>query len=276
MNFEKDRIALCIPVRGLLHETKGIWGIFAHTFPGSVYVTDALEEEEVERFLRSLFGRRLKYIPSRGKSMIEALNLLLQEVEEDIVLYSHNDVYLYGNWLSLVRVGFEERKIGFVCAFGSRGTLPGGGRIDTMSNMIEAELHGRRSFEMEYVTHGDGFFLGFRRKALEEVGGFDEKTYVRFHGYDRDICLSLLEKGWLGRYIPIICHHRSGLTSCSPEYQEYVNRLRGVKRGGDKMDHDENLFVSFNRKWGNKLPVMVDGKTGEFIEAGEWGCKKWR
>lgn len=270
----KKTMALCVPVRGRLSETKGVWGLLRTTFEGEVFVSDALEDCETEVFLRRLFKRDLVYIKSGGKEFLQQMNALVEAaLKHDILVFTHNDTYLYSGWQELTFKAFEEERVGFVAAFGVRGTLPGGGRIDSMSNMVEAELHGRRSLRFEYVTHGDGFFLAFRKEALEATKGFDTR-YKRFHFYDRDICLSILEKGYIGKYAPIFCHHRSGVTACSSDYQEYVNQIRGVKEGGDKLDHDENMKI-FDEKWAQKLPVMLD-ENGEFIEGGFWKCKKWR
>lgn len=264
--------ALCIPVRGQLHETKGVWGLFKAGFSGEVYVVDALGDKETEVFLQHLWGQDLIYESLKGESFFVQLNVLWQNAQQhDILIFAHNDTYLYGNWQKEVEEAFQNKEVGFICALGVRGTLLDGGRIDVVSNMLEAELHGRRLLKQMFVTHGDGFFLAFREKALEDVKGFDAYTYKRFHFYDRDICLSILQAGYKGLYVPISCHHRSGLTACSSEYQQMVNRVRKVKTGGDKLDHDENM-QAFNEKWADKLPVMVDEK-GEFI-GGDF--KKWK
>lgn len=274
------RFAFCVPVRGYIHETKGVWGLlyselrFYFDGKAKVYVADALEDTETEVFLKKLFEDKLKYLRVKDKCFIEQANALLGEVEEEIVCFSHNDVYFYEDPLKWVKLAFKDEEVGFAAAFGVCGTMWGGTRLESCSNMLEAELHGKRVLEMGYITHGDGFFLSFRKEALEKVGGFDER-YKRFHYYDRDICLSILDKGYKGVYLPIFCHHRGGITSCQPEYQEWVNNLRGVEKGGDLLDHQENMLI-FNHKWEKKLPVMVDFKTGEFYEGTQFSFKKWR
>jgi len=252
-----------------------VHGLLASGFTGKVYIADTLPESDSETFFRKVYKRRVSYYPLPIETtLIEQLNFLWQKTDADIVAYTHNDVYLYGNWQEQVTAAFEDERVGFVVALGCRGTLPGGGRLDIMSNMLEAEIHGRRSMTPAFVTHGDGLFMAFRRKALEDAGGFSTR-YLRFHFYDRSICLSVLNAGYLGRYVPISCHHRSGVTACGNEYQNYVNRIRGVSEGGDAADHNTNMRL-FDEEWAAKLPVMVDGVTGEFLEGGEWNLKKWR
>jgi len=274
--MEQLTTALCVPVRGQLNETKGVHGLFNDYFMGKVYIADSLPTSESENFFRKLYGRRLKYLSMEGSFILNQLNSMWKEASEDIVIYTHNDVYLYGDWETQVKDAFANPEVGFVAAIGMRGTLAGGGRLDIMSNMLEAEVHGRRSTKEEFITHGDGFFLAFRRKALFDVGGFDDKDYVRFHGWDRNIAMQMIEAGFKGKYVPISCHHRSGVTACGNEYQNAVNEIRGISEGGDKLDHDHNMYEVFNKKWGDKLPIMVD-EEGNLMEGpSQWGdFKNW-
>ena len=124
-----------------------------------------------------------------------------------------------------------------------------------MSNMLEAEIHGRRSATPEYIVTVDGFSIIVRKAMLDKMGGFDS-DYKFHHLYDKNIGMDALNAGYKCLYVPVPVHHWSGKSANGPEYQNWINEKMGSETGDmDTMRHNMKIF---NQKWLNCLPLEVD------------------
>jgi hypothetical protein len=186
------------------------------------------------------------------------MNQCIKESTGDVIAILHNDLFVYeDNWDERVLQLFESNdKIGLAGFFGARGTFTNGGRMDAMSNMIEAEYHGKRETGEIRVGAFDGLSLIGRRSMFLSVGGFDE-GYTYHHFYDRDISLLSHFADWENWFIGVYCHHVSGITANRPDYQTWIDKqMQTSGFTGDKASYDasEKYFLE---KWGSKLPVYI-------------------
>jgi glycosyltransferase involved in cell wall biosynthesis len=93
----------------------------------------------------------------------------------------------------------------------------------------------RQDFETDWFQ---GSFMFFRREALEQVGGFDERFFLYFD--DVDICRRIHMAGWKVLYNSrVFAHHRFHRQSANP-----LNRLFRVHL---------NSMVSYFQKYGWKF-----------------------
>src|SRR5206468_896112 len=105
-------------------------------------------------------------------------------IGHDIIAYFHDDLILHStDWLDRVLKEFEDPKVGLV-GFGgaTRHGQPGLyrdpydykqlARGNFLSNMTDAENHGRRFTGSREVVVLDGFALIIRRSMLAEFGGW--------------------------------------------------------------------------------------------------------
>jgi GT2 family glycosyltransferase len=105
--------------------------------------------------------------------------------------------------------------------------------------MLQHDYH--QNFETDWFQ---GSFMFFRRQALEQVGGFDERFFLYFD--DVDICRRIHMAGWKVLYNSrVFAHHRFHRQSANP-----LNRLFRVHL---------NSMVSYFQKYGWKfwpLPAL--------------------
>lgn len=261
------KLTLGIPVMNQLEDTKGVWGTHINTILNKhdveLVVIDNGSTDGTDIFLRQFvfpyFPHYLYHRNPENVGMIASLNQIVTKSHGDVICILHNDLYVYGhNWTQTVINTFDtDPSIGMAGFLGARGCGSNGGRIDTMSNLLEAETHGRRvTSGIHPVAIFDGLSLIGRRTMFEQVGGFDTK-YAYHHFYDRDIALESHTHGWKNVVIPISCHHRSGVTANRPDYQEWIDsKMQTQNHTGDQASYNSSDHY-FSEKWAARLPIIV-------------------
>lgn len=211
----------------------------------------------VERYVVPKFGTGSRVLRNgHNRGVFAALNQIWVAASTDIVACFHNDFFVCEKgWDVRVRTAFrEEPRLGVAGFGGGRGVGKNGGRNDFWSNMLEAEVHGSRGWGRIWVSMLDGMALIMRKAMLEQTGGFDE-GYPGHHFYDLDICMASIAAGYQNMLIGVACHHQSGLTAASPEYERWASEKMGVPYGqGDQAVHAA-ATARFLAKWGHRLPV---------------------
>lgn len=94
------------------------------------------------------------------------------------------------------------------------------------SRYKKAEWDHDRESEVDWVS---GAFIAFRRRALEDIGGFDEGYFMYVE--DVDVCWRMWQAGWAVRYVPDgeVIHHvgqSSRLVSTSMLMHHHSSMLR--------------------------------------------------
>ncbi|HWC49096.1 MAG TPA: glycosyltransferase, partial [Solirubrobacterales bacterium] len=123
--------------------------------------------------------------------------------EGEIVAYLDDDAYPDPDWLHYVAAGLRDRRHGGV---GGPNIPPEDRRTaDCVAAAPGGPIHVLVSDrEAEHVP---GCNMAFRKQALEEIGGFDER--FRVAGDDVDLCWRLQEAGWkLGFSAGAVVMHR--------------------------------------------------------------------
>lgn len=260
------KLTICVPVMNQIEDTKGQWGCL---------VANTLNKEEVElvvinngstdgtadflnRFVFPHFPDHKLINNPENIGVLASMQQGYTESKGDVIAYLHNDLYVFDyGWNNRVIENFEnDPRLGLAGFLGAEGAGKTGGRMNTCSNMLEAEIHGTRIEETRKVAIFDGLALIARRGMLDQVGGFDQ-AYTYHHFYDRDISLASLFGGWNNLMIGVYCHHRSGVTANRPEYQTWIdNKMQTQNFTGDKASYDasERHFIE---KWSGKLPILI-------------------
>lgn len=152
-------------------------------------------------------------------------------------------------------------------------------RIDFVSNMREAEHHGRRVKEAMRVAALDGFALITSREFYEK-GGYiptepaDWQTapmrdgvHIRgawdaclrddipFHEYDAWISCRAAELGYETWMLPIACHHQGGQTSVTRQ-QEYAGVLKRLGYSSPEDLYERGHRAVYER-FGGLLPIRI-------------------
>lgn len=141
-----------------------------------------------------------------------------------LLAYLHDDVSISEDgWDERVVAEFSDPTVGLV---GFGGALGWGdpdiykvryrkeqlARSDYLSNVDDAETHGRRFEGACDVAVLDGFALVVRRELLERAGGWPTKA-LNFHMYDEWLCLQAWKQGYRIRMVGIRSLHSGGQTS---------------------------------------------------------------
>ena len=142
----------------------------------------------------------------------------------DFFAFFHDDLIIHdAAWVSRVWEEFRDHRVGLV---GFGGALQHGspdiyqtpydyhqlGRSHYLSNMTDAEVHGKRFTGSCRVAVLDGFALIYRRAFLEKMGGFPLNTSISYVGYDYHSCLMAHRLGYHIRVVGCAVTHYGGRT----------------------------------------------------------------
>lgn len=260
------KLTIAIPVFNQIEETKGEWGcLVANTLNkqevellvinnGSTDTT----KEFLEKFIFPFFPDHRLIDHPENIGVLPSMQEAYKEAKGDVIAILHNDVYVleYG-WDSDVVAEFQkDEKLGLAGFLGARGIGVNGGRIFTMSNMVEAEYHGERIQTPQPSIAFDGLSLICRKTMLDSIGGFDQ-GYTYHHYYDRDISCANYFSGWRGLTIPIYFHHRSGITANRADYGKWIAQKMQTKEGEGDLKSYQLSEKYFIEKWKSKLPICL-------------------
>jgi GT2 family glycosyltransferase len=216
-----------------------------------------------------------KFDPEDPHSAVENMKLLAEKSSAEYLAFMHDDVEFLGvcddQWWEeqgwkVVDFFESHPKCGMIGFGGALGLgtdelykrpykLQQLARIDFISNMTDAEAHGRRVLVPTQVAVLDGFCQIIRHTAYEEVGGWKAvlDMGISFHCYDLAMACLLAEKGWEVWMLPISCTHHGGRTSTSAAYDSWL-RSKGIN--GDLEIHQEAHKVIYTR-FRNSLPLHI-------------------
>lgn len=125
-------------------------------------------------------------------------------------------------------------------------------RREFVSNMKQAEAHGRRVTVPTRVACLDGFSIGGPAGELYDGWSLLDKIGIIHHAYDSALGCYAKRIGAETWMLPVSCHHRGGVTAVGdPQYQAFA-----ATRGGDQvlwMEAHKALYREF--KW--ELPIRV-------------------
>ena len=179
-----------------------------------------------------------------------AYNSALDEAENDIVVFAHQDVYLPEGWfaeLSRHLLDLEQRRIrwGVLGVFGSNRTVHGGlGLVYTTGR----GFHGNRIDHPEPVETLDEIVLVLKKSS----GLRFDSSLPHFHFYGTDICMLSTERGFVNCSIPAFCvHNTNQLLSLPNEFYDCYSYIK--------------------KKWANHLPIYTSCiKVSRFDEDLRW------
>ncbi len=165
----------------------------------------------------------------------------------DIYCFFHDDFQIQEiGWQQRILKEFEDPTVGLI---GMGGALGHGdhnlykvpysyqqlARSNFMSNMVDAENHGKRFTGSCDVAVLDGFALIVRRELLEKTGGWPLNTPIGYVCYDYWLCCMVRRLGYRIRLVGIPCAHLGGQTFVKlgigkdpKHWQQYVDSHRYI------------------------------------------------
>src|SRR6185312_1005401 len=128
-------------------------------------------KEFIEKFVFPHFPDHRMIDNPENVGVLRSMQQIVENAKGDVIAIVHNDLYiLEKGWDTRVLQEFEQDpKLGLAGFLGAEGIGDNGGRINTHSNMLEAELHGFRTTTTKPVSHFDGLALIGRKAMFEQV-----------------------------------------------------------------------------------------------------------
>lgn len=187
----------------------------------------------------------------------------------DILVFCHDDIEVYEDWAIPVATIFEvQPSVGVVGFHGAKGLgsediyrtryqLNQLARYNPMSNMIDAEQHGKRVTLPCEVATIDGFFIAVRAKTYYEVGGWEAclADNIPYHMYDSWMVMAAREQGYSTFIAPVNCRHSGGATEVgmAGEYEKWAKE-NGFKDGSEIHTKGHSAFYE---RFRGQLPIRV-------------------
>lgn len=182
-------------------------------------------------------------------SIFQAYNKGISIAKYDFLCFIHEDILFYTqNWGQNIIKHLSNPKIGVVGVAGGPyvSTIPGQWSDPvTIKNIIQFNKKRKTSlhltepndnFEPLEAMVVDGVFMAFRNSIFKEIS-FDENL-GGFHGYDYDICLQAVNKGYVNIVVfDILIEHFS--------------------EGNKNKDYYKNI-IEIYAKWTNLLPIQTE------------------
>ena len=159
------------------------------------------------------------------KDVVPAFQQIYEETSEEIISLMHDDLVIheYG-WDVRVLEAFSDPMVGVVGFAGALGHgtpnlyqvpyhLPNLVRQDFLSNMKDAEVHGKRFTGSRDVAILDGLALFVRRSVLDTIGGWPVNQPVGYFMYSEWLCCEARRQGYRIRLVGVACEHLGGKSS---------------------------------------------------------------
>ncbi|MCX5835053.1 MAG: glycosyltransferase family 2 protein, partial [Deltaproteobacteria bacterium] len=256
-------VSIVIPVFNKIDFTRRCLDALSHNTPRGLYeciIVDNASTDGTGEYLKSL-GNRIKAITNAANlGFAKACNQGARAATAPYILFLNNDTEPQPGWLEPL-VEILDRDASAAAVGGKMlfpdGTIQHAGVLILDDRKLPDSLVARHIYynqpsdfkeanEPRIYQALTAACLLIRRKAFEEVGGFDEGYW---NGYeDIDLCFKLQEKGWVLVYQPgsVLIHHES---KSGPE------RFTKVR---------ENIIQLHSRWLGRIKPDAVIEKDGSF------------
>ena len=177
-----------------------------------IVVLDNNSSDGSPDFVRRRFPEVKLVCNSENKGFARASNLGIRASTGEFVLFLNTDTVADAE--AVIRLLENIRQKASIGAVGpalmkDRRTyqISFGRKVDFFSQLVQKAFFNlyysrklKRDKEIREVGWLSGACLMARRKALEEVGGFDENYFLYFE--DIDLCYRIREKGWTLQYCP--------------------------------------------------------------------------
>lgn len=180
-----------------------------------------------------------------------------EQSNADLLAYFHDDLLITEQgWQQRVLKEFGDESVGLVGFGGAIGhgspdlyrtpyALQQLGRQDYISNVEDAETHGRRLESTCDAAVLDGFCLIIRRNILTHIGGWPINTDIGYIAYDYWLSCMVRRLGYRIRMVGVRCLHLGGRSAVA---------LKG-DTGGE--DHHARAHEYIYKEFADVLPFRA-------------------
>jgi GT2 family glycosyltransferase len=241
--------------------TRGLLESLRHTAePFRLVVIDNGSTDGTREFFRAFpYSYPLRFIENfDNRSVVASLNRAWPLVETELICFLHNDTEMIDPAaLTKLVSAFDDPSMGMTGLYGAK-RLRADGRFvgrTIVHSLIEGPTVRPPG---EDVAAIDAVCMCLRRGLLEEIGGLDE-GYGFFHGLDKDLSLTVRERGRRCRVVHASFRHHGGGT-----------RARDFRRDTEREQRDLALRRGATERllarWGHRLPSDVRPTTARVRE----------
>ena len=207
-----------------------------------------------------------------------ARNLGIEQSAGEIIAFCDDDAVPEVFWLERLVAAFEDSGVG-----SAGGFVRGRNGIDYQWTAIKCNQYGDDfplemeaehepqtfHFDGKYFAKVQGTNCAFRKKALVEIGGFDEN--YRFFLDETDVSFTLAKQGWSTAIVPLAEVQHGFEESAERTRQRVPKTLKNIgaskayfiaKHADDKGTNSIQKFHNLQRK--RLLGLMVDGYLAPF------------
>jgi O-antigen biosynthesis protein len=231
-------VDVIVPVYGAAAELRAcLASLLRHTDLGRhrlLLVIDGPQETAVEEALAAVAGRPQSEIailrqPQR-QGFVASVNRGMATSERDVVLLN-SDTEVTARWLEkLQEAAYSHPAIATVTPLSNHATiaslprtaevnlLPTGWSTERVAALVERVSHRERP----RVPTGVGVCLYIKRKALDRLGLFDERSFGLGYGEESDFCFRALANGFLNVLDDATFIYHAGQRSFGASRQERV------------------------------------------------------
>jgi GT2 family glycosyltransferase len=171
--------------------------------PADVVVVDQSGRSEVAELVARLADDRLHHVVSDGRGIALATNTGFRTAAHDTVLVTHDDCTVAEDWVGAAMAVMAEVPDGMVTG----RVLPVGDPASVPSIRTETEPEDWTGTVAKGVLWPANMAVG--RRALLDLGGFDERATLRLAAEDNDLGYRWISDGRPFRYDPamVVWHH---------------------------------------------------------------------
>jgi glycosyltransferase involved in cell wall biosynthesis len=180
-------------------------------------IVDNGSQDDTPRILKEFardFKGNVRLLQEANPGLARARNLGWRTANGQVIVFTDDDCYPQADLLEQAARAFAEERLGFI---GGKVLLHDPEDLPVTIQTLDRRLNFRpRSFIPTGTIHGANF--AFRRRVLEQIGGFDERFGAGtrlFAAEDTDALARTSAAGWWGAYQPtcVVSHHhrRRGL-----------------------------------------------------------------
>lgn len=201
------------------------------------YLIKSLKNQTVDYELIILDNSNGKF-----KSAAEALNYGAKKVNNDYIMFVHQDMELYEEWLN-----DAEKILNSLKSFGIVGVAGKSKKHTWAVSNIKDGIPPKEvsNFKIKHplkVQTLDECLVIIHRSIFQKLQ-FDEKICDDWHLYVVDYCLTIKKMGYDIYVIPLFAYHRSSGYSLSEEYYKTLEKLL------KKHKKDYNLILTTMGNW---------------------------
>ena len=173
-----------------------------------IVVVDDGSEDETGEILESFVKKKKIKLVKNKKSMGPAAtrNLGVKNARGEIIFFTDSDCYAPKNWIETLLKEYKTKKIGGVGGYLKPSQDNFIAKLEILQNRFLLGIKNEKIVDGTKTPMGYTNNASYRRKVLEEVGGFDE-SFPSPAGEDIDLKKRVFEKGYDVVYIPFPVIH---------------------------------------------------------------------